>query len=223
VDAALAGSPRDAGACGKPLGHSATKGLGDEWRARDGSFEEGLAEFGEQHSFLTRSKIVVGAVALVLLVSGLMLFHPWSGSGAPPKSPSYETPAGATTTPSEPALNIPQPPPTQPTPDAPTKSQPPLANSSVLNKPPVERSTKDKGKVKNAVDTPIQGFEGNSTFDGMTQKDIPRLLEWARSDAGNGNYTKAAQEYRVILQLQPNNSEAREGLRKIQVAQGRDQ
>ena len=56
----------------------------------------------------------------------------------------------------------------------------------------------------------------------MTQKDIPRLLQWARSDAGNGNYAKAAQEYRVILQLEPGNPDAREGLRKIQVAQERN-
>ena len=57
----------------------------------------------------------------------------------------------------------------------------------------------------------------------MTQKDIPRLLQWARSDAGNGRYEKAGQEYRVILQLEPNNPDAREGLRKLQLAQQRDQ
>ena len=57
----------------------------------------------------------------------------------------------------------------------------------------------------------------------MTQNDIPRLLQWARSDAGNGNYAKAAQEYRVILQLEPSKPEAREGLRKIQLAQERSQ
>jgi hypothetical protein len=88
-------------------------------------------------------------------------------------------------------------------------------------KPPVDKTAKDK--TKKPEDTPIVGFEGNSTYDGMTQRDIPRLLQWARSDAGNGNYAKAAQEYRVILQLQPNNPDAREGLRKIQLAQGRDQ
>jgi hypothetical protein len=90
-----------------------------------------------------------------------------------------------------------------------------------VNNPPVLK-TKEKDKGRKPEDT-IQGFEGNSTYDGMTQKDIPRLLQWARSDAGNGNYAKAAQEYRVILQLQPYNADAREGLRKIQVAQGRDQ
>ena len=57
----------------------------------------------------------------------------------------------------------------------------------------------------------------------MTRKDIPRLFEWARSDAGNGNYAKAAQEYRVILEFEPSNPDAREGLRKIQVAQERNQ
>jgi hypothetical protein len=91
----------------------------------------------------------------------------------------------------------------------------------VTIKTPTEK--RDKDKAKKPEDTPIQGFEGNSTYDGMTQRDITRLLQWARSDAGNGNYAKAAQEYRVILQLQPYNSDAKEGLRKIQVAQQRDQ
>ena len=77
-----------------------------------------------------------------------------------------------------------------------------------------------KEKIKKPEDTPIQGFEGISTYDGMTQRDIPRLLQWARSDAGNGNYAKAAQEYRVILQLRPSDPDAKEGLRRIQVAQG---
>jgi hypothetical protein len=93
----------------------------------------------------------------------------------------------------------------------------------VTIKTPTQKTAKDKDKAKKPEDTPIQGFEGNSTYDGMTQKDIPRLLQWARSDAGNGNYAKAAQEYRVILQLQPYNADAKEGLRKIQVAQQRDQ
>jgi hypothetical protein len=93
----------------------------------------------------------------------------------------------------------------------------------VTIKTSTEKKDKDKAKAKKPEDTPIQGFEGNSTYDGMTQRDITRLLQWARSDAGNGNYAKAAQEYRVILQLQPYNSDAKEGLRKIQVAQQRDQ
>jgi hypothetical protein len=107
----------------------------------------------------------------------------------------------------------------QPTPEQPAKPQPPVTKPPVASKTPTDKTGKDKGKAKKPEDTPIQGFEGNSTYDGMTQRDIPRLLQWARSDAGNGNYAKAAQEYRVILQLQPYNSDAKEGLRKIQVAQ----
>ncbi|HTT19245.1 MAG TPA: hypothetical protein VMG82_09885 [Candidatus Sulfotelmatobacter sp.] len=223
VDEPLAGPQSDvASASRKPLAHSAMKGIAHEWRARDGSFEEGLTEFGEQHSFLTRSRMIVGGVLLVLLVAGLMLFHPWSGSSVKPKSTSHEPPTDATAPLTEPANSVPQPPIVAPPPqDVPTNSQPAAAKPPVINSPSPDKTAKDKGK-RRQEGMPIQGFEGNSTYDGMTQRDIPRLLQWARSDAGNGNYLKAAQEYRVILQLQPNNSEAREGLRKIQVAQGRD-
>jgi hypothetical protein len=190
----------------------------------EGVFEEGLAEFEERRSFITGSKMVVGAVAIVLVIVALALFHPWSGSRVQPKSQVVdETPAGtvpATTT-EAPASSIPQPRAVQPPPEQPVKVQPPRAKPPVTIKTPTEKNEKDK--AKKPEDTPIQGFEGNSTYDGMTQRDIPRLLQWARSDAGNGNYAKAAQEYRVILQLQPYNSDAKEGLRKIQVAQQRDQ
>jgi hypothetical protein len=190
---------------------------------RDGAFAQGLAEFEEHRSFITPLRIGVTAIAIVLVVAGLLLFHPWSDSNARPKPRSYEAPTSSVAAPNEPASGVPQPPPVvQPAPELPAKSQPPVVKPPIVNSPPVQK-LKEKDKGKKTEDTPIQGFEGNSTYDGMTQKDIPRLLQWARSDAGNGNYAKAAQEYRVILQLQPNNPDAREGLRKIQVAQGRDQ
>jgi hypothetical protein len=109
--------------------------------------------------------------------------------------------------------------------DSHPKPQPPILKVSSARKPPVMAPlmANDTDKTKKPEDTTIRGFEGNSTYDGMTRKDIPRLLQWARSDAGNGNYAKAAQEYRVILQLEPGSPEAREGLRKIQVAQEREQ
>jgi hypothetical protein len=187
---------------------------------RDGAFEDGLAEFEEHQSFITKSRIAVGAIAIVLVVVGLVLFHPWSGSNVqprptPPEAPKVETPA---TTSEPPANVIPQPPPVvQPVADPHPKPPKPTGDKSV------DKAGKGKDKTRKTEDAPIVGFEGNSTYDGMTQRDIPRLLQWARSDAGNGNYAKAAQEYRVILELQPNNPDAREGLRKIQVAQGRDQ
>jgi hypothetical protein len=56
---------------------------------------------------------------------------------------------------------------------------------------------------------------------GMTQKDIPMLLKMAQQDAGAGNYDKARSEFRKILQLQPNNLDAKEGLHKIDLIRGR--
>jgi len=188
---------------------------------REGAFEEGLADFEERRSFITRSRMVVGAIAVVLVAVGLVLFHPWSGSNVQPKLQPHDTPSETSPATTEPPISsTPQPPPVAPVPDSQAKPQPPVV------KPPVklvDKTAKDKDKTKKPEDTPIVGFEGNSTYDGMTQRDISRLLQWARSDAGNGNYAKAAQEYRVILQLQPNNPDAKEGLRKIQLAQGRDQ
>jgi hypothetical protein len=192
------------------------------FKNREGAFEEGLEEFEERRSFVTGSKMVVGAVVIVLVVVALVLFHPWSSFNVPSKSPASETPAATPTT-ETPTSNVPQPPRVaQPVTEPPAKPLPPVAKKTGTSKTPVDKTAKDNA-AKKPEDTPIVGFEGNSTYDGMTQKDIPRLLQWARSDAGNGNYAKAAQEYRVILQLQPYNSDAKEGLRKIQVAQQRDQ
>lgn len=52
-------------------------------------------------------------------------------------------------------------------------------------------------------------------FGGLSVKDIPRLLQMARSDAGAGNYDRARTEYEDVLRMEPNNVEAREGLRKL--------
>ena len=186
---------------------------------RDSAFEETIAEFEEHQSFITPLKMAIGAIAIVLLIVGLVLFHPWSASKVQQKQQAPETPTAETPVTPVPSPDVsPQPPPTaQPVEALPAKPQPPPV------KPHKEPSpAREKDKLKKQEDAPIQGFEGNSTYDGMTHKDIQRLLQWARSDAGNGNYTKAAQEYRVILQLDPSNADAKEGLRKIQLAQGRN-
>jgi hypothetical protein len=187
----------------------------------DATFHEGLEDLEERQSFVTKSRVVVGAIVIVLVVVGMVLFHPWSSSNVQPNPKQYETPTAEqpVTVPETPA-NVPESPPAeQPVPDVQAKPQPPVVMQPAIKKPALVA----KEKPRKPEDTPIQGFEGNSTYDGMTQKDILRLLKWARSDAGNGNYEKAAQEYRVILQLQPNNPDAKEGLRKIQLAQGGNQ
>jgi hypothetical protein len=191
-----------------------------ETAGRDGAFEETFAEFEEHRSFITPLRMAIGAIAIVLLIVGLVLFHPWSASKVQQKPPALEAPTGET--PAKPVPSVDsgaQPPPTvQPAGETHIEPKPPVVKPSIPNK----RPSTVKDVLRKQEDTPIQGFEGNSTYDGMTHKDISRLLQWARSDAGNGNYTKAAQEYRVILQLEPSNADAKEGLRKIQLAQGRN-
>lgn len=216
-------APRSDGSNAAPRSLDSSAGFNQA--NREGAFEETLAEFEDQRSFLTPLRLAIGAIAIVLVVVGLVLFHPWSGSNVKPKPPVLETPTGTSLPTAEPpAANVAQPPPASPSiEDSAAQPHPPVVKSPVSNKPPLRAKDKEKDKGKKPEDTAIRGFEGNSTYDGMTQKDIPRLSQWAKSDAGNGNYSKAAQEYRVILQLQPGNPEAREGLRRIQLAQGPNQ
>ncbi len=188
---------------------------------RDAVFEEGLAEFQEHRSFITGTRVIIGVVALILVGVAVALFYPSNQSKVRQRISETQTgekqvlpPATSEPTSPPPSTTV------QAVPDVAPKA-PSLPIRKTL-KAPVQKDLL-KETAKKAEDTPIQGFEGNSTYDGMTQKDIPRLLQWARSDAGNGRYEKAGQEYRVILQLQPNNPDAKEGLRKLQLAQQHDQ
>jgi uncharacterized membrane-anchored protein len=56
-------------------------------------------------------------------------------------------------------------------------------------------------------------------YDGLTEKDIPRLIRMAQSDAGAGNYDDARREFNAVLHLDPNNQEARLGLRKVDMSE----
>ncbi len=228
VSTPLAPSRAEAGPTSqkRPGGSDLDRGPGrppvaTEFKSRDGVFEEGLAEFEERRSFITRSRMIIGVVAIVLVAVGIALFYHRPSSRIPTKvqqtpigeaqTGSPQTSTGPTSEPSHPL-----PPVVPPVIEPQVKPKTPVAKPLVATKPPADKPKKP------AEDTPIQGFEGSSTYDGMTQKDIPRLLLWARSDAGNGRYEKAGQEYRVILLLQPNNPDAKEGLRKLQLAQGRN-
>lgn len=185
-------------------------------------FQEELAELHERQVFITGTRVVVALVALVIIGAGVALFYPQHVSKVPAKAPLTQTEEPQLS--SNPTQTL-APPPVPPTAHPVSEGQTKTAVPSLAQKTPKQPVPKTQLEVtaKKTPDSPIQGFEGNSTYDGMTQRDIPRLLQWARSDAGNGRYEKAAQEYRVILQLQPNNSDAKEGLRKIQLAQGSDQ
>jgi len=56
-------------------------------------------------------------------------------------------------------------------------------------------------------------------YGGYSQKEIPKLLEFAIKDAGQGNYVKARKEYSIILKLQPKNQDAKDGLHRLDLIQ----
>ena len=83
------------------------------------------------------------------------------------------------------------------------------------------KSTDSRAKTKKEpVQTEPEVDTSVLEFGGLTQKDIPRLLDNAKKDAGDGNYEKARREYQAILKLQANNPDAKEGLRKLSIIQG---
>jgi len=225
----------------QPLGASSDKmdgGAGKSqapvvgaFKSQDAAFEGDLAAFEEHSSFITKSRVVVGLIAVVLVAVGIALFYPRPHSRVTPRiqeTQTGETPSSTSGTPEashpQPTSGTPEASHPQPPPVAPAVTEPQVKPKPVVAKPAVVPTKPPVDKAKKPVeDTPIVGFEGTDTYDGMTQANIPQLLEWARSDAGNGRYEKAGQEYRVILKLQPNNPAAKEGLRKLQLAQGHDQ
>jgi hypothetical protein len=193
---------------------------------RDTSFQEGLADFEERRSFLTRTRLILGAVAVVIVGVGIAMFYPSGGSKAPLSKP--QTPASETTQTNQPQVTQHQVAPTEPTPLQPSpespsvdlKAQPQPPVTKVAQPKATDKHPKDKDKgsqTKTDEAPPIAGYEG------MTQKDIPRLLQMAKTHAGGGNYEKAETEYQVVLRLQPGNADAKEGLRRLQIARSENQ
>jgi hypothetical protein len=56
---------------------------------------------------------------------------------------------------------------------------------------------------------------GVAGYEGFTVKQVPQLVRKAEKDAGAGNYDSAKREYEIVLKLQPGNTAAKEGLRKL--------
>jgi len=64
-------------------------------------------------------------------------------------------------------------------------------------------------KAPHETEAPVKEYEG------FTSKQVPQLLRRAEEDAGAGSYDNAKREYEIVLKLQPGNSAAKEGLRKL--------
>ena len=168
-----------------------------------GSFGEGLGEF-EEPSLFTRTRVIFGAVALVLVTAViLVLFRPTKAS-KPPLPLQAEQSVGA---------DSPDKPPVAPTPassQAAVAPEPPQAKVPVARRPAKNLADAREGKKENSEEPPQL-----EEYGGYFQKDIPYLLDMARNDAGKGDYVKAQKEYSTVLKLQPKNQEAKDGQHKV--------
>lgn len=188
---------------------------GDLAVGRDASYQD-IGD--EEQPFLTRTRVILGVVAVVLVAALVWMFYPSRVTKPPvvhvPENPVEGNGGAITPTPqpNQPPSTTVQPPTIEPAkPVVVAKPVPPA-------KPPAEKHGKEKPPTAVPSTAPEEP-QAVQSVEGMTAKDIPNLLQMARKDAGGGNYDKARREYRIVLQLQPSNTEAREGLRRLDVAQ----
>jgi cytoskeletal protein RodZ len=177
-------------------------------------------EFEEQPLF-TRTRVILGFVALVLVAAVIaILFRPTQVTRRPPL-PQPDQTVGPVSPDNQPPL------PPQPETKAPENKiqtldrspEKPVAKGTAAvakPQPPPKPSAGNRVKVATEV---VEEPEAQADSGGLSQSDVPGLLSMARKDAGDGKYEKAGREFRTILKLQPNNPDARDGLRKLNLAQ----
>jgi len=199
---------------------------------RTDSLTAELDELKEQ-KIATRTWVFIGIVAIVLggvLVA--LLYHPTNTSNAP-ASPQQEQ----TRTKEVPVKVSPPATPPKANPNAKTVASEPTPNKVQGAVPPEAVSKKPQAKVPAVAAQPQASGTtkldnrvnaGNETsaaaspvyeYGGFSQKDIPKLLEFAKTDAGKGNYASAREEYSTVLKLQPGNQAAKDGLHKLDLIQ----
>jgi hypothetical protein len=191
------------------------------------SFEDGLDEF-EEKPLLTRSRIILGVVALVLLSAVIaVLSRPTKVSRAPiplqqdqtgpTEIPDKHPPAkaGAETTTTQPESKTVKAEIAKPQMVKSPAGKPPIPKSAArvgATQPQVPDRVSEENRAKSVtVEEPSSYAESG----GVSLKDVPVLIKMAQQDAGAGNYDKARTEYRKVLGLQPGNPDAKEGLHKL--------
>jgi hypothetical protein len=180
------------------------------------SLLEGL---DEDRPLITRTRVIFGLVALVLGAALIaVVYRPTHVSKLPPRSLPEQT--GATEAPDKgpPAT------PAMPEPEV-KKAQAESESVQPAVKPPEVVAAKpqppakplSENRAKSRKDTKETAVEPDLIEEsgGLSQNDIPKLLEFAKTDTGNGKYERARLEYRKVLKLQPNNQEAKDGLKKL--------
>jgi len=198
--------------------------------ARDHALPPGIGDL-EEPSFLTRTKVLVGIAAVVLVGALIWAFYPREVSKSQVRVESHSSSTtdnnAASTRSNSTGTTIPPPV---------DKKVDNSVGNGTTSTGALTTGTADVGKtvvVKNrhgkAKEKPVETTTNTvvepppppppQVVEGMTVKDIPMLMQMAIKDAGDGKYDKARREYKVILTLQPNNAEAREGMRRLDIAQ----
>jgi hypothetical protein len=183
---------------------------------------------------ITRTRVLLGVVAVVLVGALIaVLYQPTKVSKRPIPPVQNQTgeaestdqkAAPATGTVAEPAVGSAAEPeikkPQQEPATVPPPAKKPVVVSQLRTLPNSTDNRVKNKKEKEPVQAGPEAEPSVTEFGGLSQRDIPRLLEMAKKDAGDGNYEKARGEYQTILKLQANNPDAKEGLRKLSIIQG---
>jgi len=155
---------------------------------------------------VTRARVIMGVAAIVVVGALVAVFYRGPGSANPPAA-SQQPPAPAATSAVETTK------PATPPGTAPPAQTPPATQAKAPS--PKKPSNVEKGKNEPAVKSPPNVPAEAVQVDGFFAKDIPVLLQMAQSALGSGKYDDAEREYKVILQLQPGNPDATQGLHKL--------
>lgn len=186
----------------------------------------------EKRSLISRASIIVGLAALVLAGTLIAIFYKpaqvsklpvptqqeqSSATGIPDKQPVAIQPSSAQSESSSVKSES-----AKPSAPKPVVAKQAIARSAAkappANPPAADAATGDaRAKIRNDIAETTAAYPDESG--GVSQKDIPLLLKMAQHDAGAGNYDKARTEYRKILGLQPGNSDAKDGLHKLDIIQ----
>jgi len=151
----------------------------------------------------------LAAVAVVIMVAAV-IFVPRlqtrrAVSGGPPATAPVISPQ------EQPPANVE--PPTSP----PSQETAPPSNPTAVAEQ--AKAPKTAARHRAPDSSPRAPTKKVAEYEGLSEKDIPMLLRMAQNHAGAGKYEDARREFDIVLHLDPGNTEAKQGLRKLDLSE----